>query len=262
MIVASCGGKNSYYPRPVGNLTQLDEREISRRIYEMVNRERQKKKTPRLRYSTELAFVARHHSENMLKGNYMGHGDHLGRGPSRRVTELKPEIFGGIGENVALNFGQSNEDVARRIMTAWMNSPGHRRNILRKKYTHIGAGIAFRKAGRGGYQYYRVLGTQVFGDLYGRLLTRLPSRLKGGSIAVRVQYLGKKQNPSLMFRVLCSPVRKAGKRIWRVFSRTRLHMKEKEYAGLLRFPGRPDRCRLILAENGKYYVRGPEFIIR
>ncbi|CAG8493715.1 4371_t:CDS:2 [Ambispora leptoticha] len=41
------------------------------------------------------------------------------------------------GENIARGF-EENDDVG--VMRAWMNSPGHRANILNSRYTHFGAG--------------------------------------------------------------------------------------------------------------------------
>jgi uncharacterized protein YkwD len=57
---------------------------------------------------------------------------------------------GAIGENIA--YGNVTAD---QMMAMWMESPGHRENILDPSYTHIGVGIARTGSGR-------VYGTQNF----------------------------------------------------------------------------------------------------
>ncbi len=56
----------------------------------------------------------------------------------------------GWGENVGRTWGTPEPDVDR-IMAAWMASPGHRANILRESFTHIGIGVA---RGTNGSWYY------------------------------------------------------------------------------------------------------------
>ena len=56
----------------------------------------------------------------------------------------------GVAENIA--YGNVTADT---MMAMWMNSPGHRANILRPNYTHIGVGATATAAGR-------VYGTQIF----------------------------------------------------------------------------------------------------
>lgn len=49
----------------------------------------------------------------------------------------------GYGENVA--YGQRD---AQEVMRAWMNSRGHRNNILSGRYSQIGVGLAYSRSGR------------------------------------------------------------------------------------------------------------------
>jgi len=54
------------------------------------------------------------------------------------------------GENIA-----AGQQTPQEVVTAWMNSPGHRANILNKSFTHIGVGYA--KGGSYGHYW-----TQMF----------------------------------------------------------------------------------------------------
>jgi uncharacterized protein YkwD len=58
-----------------------------------------------------------------------------------RVFDLCPR-FNSVGENIAYGY-----PTARAVMRAWMNSRGHRRNILRPGYTHVGLGLAQTPSG-------------------------------------------------------------------------------------------------------------------
>ena len=80
-----------------------------------------------------------------------------------RAQLLATEGGVGIGENVAHNGYGCDEDpgvarsgweTAKLLHTQWMNSPGHRANILRPEFTHVAFGFALQ-----GAQWF---GTQVF----------------------------------------------------------------------------------------------------
>ncbi|MFZ2240668.1 MAG: CAP domain-containing protein [Gordonia amarae] len=58
-----------------------------------------------------------------------------------------------VGENVAAGY-----PTAQSVMTGWMNSPGHRANILKREFNRLGVGVAYSASGR---PYY----CQVFGQV-------------------------------------------------------------------------------------------------
>ena len=87
-----------------------------------------------LRLDTTLERAARAHSRDMIARGYFSHGDFVrrlmsfgARGPS-------------IGEN--LGWGVGDRSTPRRIVAAWLASPGHRANLLRAGFTRIGVGRA------------------------------------------------------------------------------------------------------------------------
>jgi len=114
---------------------------IEQEIFRIVNEERKSRNVNTLIYDKRLAGIALLHSKNMAEQNFFSHTDRESRSPQKRVKQYYPEIIGGIGENIAQDFGGSEQEVAKNLMAAWMNSPGHRANILNKDYSYFGAGV-------------------------------------------------------------------------------------------------------------------------
>lgn len=81
----------------------------------------------------------------MAAGNLAGSAHNPSLTAEARACGVK-----GWGENVGRTYGTQQPDTAR-IMSAWMDSPGHRTNILRGSFTHIGIGI---DRGANGYWTY------------------------------------------------------------------------------------------------------------
>jgi uncharacterized protein YkwD len=99
-----------------------------------------------------LAGVARAHSQDMVRRDYFDHADPDGRKPADRVGEAGV-AWTRVTENIAMNMGM--DDPVSRAVEGWMDSPGHRANILDAEVTHTGVGLAERDDG--GYVF-----TQVF----------------------------------------------------------------------------------------------------
>ncbi|MGC1851240.1 MAG: CAP domain-containing protein, partial [Solirubrobacterales bacterium] len=105
-----------------------------------------------LRQSRALARAARLHADNMARFGFFDHTDPQGRGVGERVAIFdRAHRFVGLGENIAAGYRS-----AALTCREWMNSSGHRGNILSPTYTHLGVGFA----GGGPYGRYYV---QVFG---------------------------------------------------------------------------------------------------
>lgn len=84
-----------------------------------------------------LTRAAQAHSADQAAHNSMSH---VGSDGATLVDRIARAGYGGwtaLGENVAYGYG----DVAS-VMNGWMNSPGHRANIVNPAYTHIGLGEA------------------------------------------------------------------------------------------------------------------------
>ncbi len=74
---------------------------------------------------------------DMFAKNYFAHDSPEGRGPSDLAKDAGYEFII-IGENLALGGFDDDAD----LVQAWMDSPGHRENILKKSYTEIGVAVA------------------------------------------------------------------------------------------------------------------------
>lgn len=124
-----------------GSDNSLDTSTIEKEIFRLTNEERVKRGLEEYDYDEKLAHVALIHSRNMVEKNFFSHNDRQRRTPDQRIAEYYPEIIGGTGENIAFNHGKTEEAVANSLMTSWMNSPGHRANILSRDYDRIGVGV-------------------------------------------------------------------------------------------------------------------------
>lgn len=122
---------------------------VEQEILDLTNKERAKEGLPALRPNAKLFRAAREHSANMAA---QGKLDHTldDKGPAERLKEVGYRSFG-WGENVA--FGPRD---AAKVIAIWMDSPGHRANILGEQFDEIGVGAATDDRG---VPYY----TQVFG---------------------------------------------------------------------------------------------------
>ena len=113
------------------------EKEVAR----LVNVERAKNGLPALTYNWELARVARYKSQDMINKNYFNHTSPTYGSPFNMMKAFGIR-FTAAGENIA--YGQRT---AQEVMNGWMNSPGHRANILSRNFTQIGVGYAKNPSG-------------------------------------------------------------------------------------------------------------------
>ena len=123
-------------------------------VIERTNYERAQNSLPGLTESPELDVSAQIKANDILQRQYFEHTAPDGKTVSDLVT-LAGYDYVRVGENLALGDFSDNVD----LLNAWMNSPGHRANILDPKYEDIGVGVAY-----GMYQgHYSVVAVQHFG---------------------------------------------------------------------------------------------------
>lgn len=103
----------------------------------LTNEFRAKEGKPLVAYDERLAKAAFEHSKDMGVNNYFSHTSFDGRSLGDRVWALCSSCTA-IGENIAAN--QMNVFLAHH---GWINSPGHRSNMLNDRYTHIGFGLYY-----------------------------------------------------------------------------------------------------------------------
>ena len=128
----------------------------------LINRERAVEGLPALAMDARLTQASQLHSDDMGRRDFYDHADPDGRQPSDRVyAQGLPPYGTTVAENI--HWGTGYLGSPREIVRDWMNSPGHRRNILRSEVSHVGVGIGFdapRPAHRGPARVYT---TNFFG---------------------------------------------------------------------------------------------------
>lgn len=124
------------------NSGTLTIRQFEHEIWRLTNVERLNEGLPPLLYDDGLADLARLHSKHMLNYGFFAHKDHLGDMVSDRKIKYYPQlIVSSIGENLARFFDPKKTYTPQELVTGWMNSPEHRKNMLDKDYTHLGVGV-------------------------------------------------------------------------------------------------------------------------
>jgi len=105
-------------------------------VFELVNKERSARGLATLKYSNDVAYVARLKSQDMIDKKYFSHTSPTYGSPFEMMEKFGLR-FSAAGENIA--YGQKT---AAEVMNAWMNSAGHKANILSTAYTTMGVGVA------------------------------------------------------------------------------------------------------------------------
>jgi uncharacterized protein YkwD len=108
----------------------------------LINNRRVVRGLPRLRLNHRLGKAAMWHTHDMVRRSYFGHVSRRGRDVVDRLHRTR--YLGGrfawaVGENIA--WGSGWQGTPREIVRAWMNSSGHRRNMLDGRFREIGIGV-------------------------------------------------------------------------------------------------------------------------
>ncbi|RWR04241.1 CAP domain-containing protein [Siminovitchia fortis] len=106
------------------------------KVVELTNAERAKNGLAPLKVDVELSKVAREKSRDMSANNYFDHNSPTYGSPFDMMKKFGIS-YRSAGENIA-----QGQRTPEEVVNAWMNSSGHRENILSKDYTHIGVGHA------------------------------------------------------------------------------------------------------------------------
>jgi len=117
-------------------------RTFQKSVIDLVNKERTSRGLNALAENSELDKVATLKSEDMAKLGYFDHTSPTYGSPFDMLAQFGIK-YTAAGENIA--YGQSTPE---EVMTGWMNSQGHRENILRTSFTQIGVGIAKKANGQ------------------------------------------------------------------------------------------------------------------
>ena len=107
-----------------------DEKEV----YDLINKQRAQNGLSPLKENSELQRVARIKAQDMVNNNYFSHTSPTYGSPFDMMKSFKIS-YNTAGENIAGNSSNSS------AVTAWMNSPGHRANILNSSFNQTGIGV-------------------------------------------------------------------------------------------------------------------------
>ncbi len=117
------------------------------RVLELTNQEREKAGLSWLKWNDLLAATATDYAGDLVARNYFSHTSKEGTMPWDRAKEHGYPTYGWggayVGENLAQGFASPEEAVK-----AWMNSPGHRANLLKREYRELGVGVVVDATGR------------------------------------------------------------------------------------------------------------------
>jgi len=133
------GGNTSQPEIPDTNLPDNGQLSYAEQVVKLVNEERAKAGLHALQIDTEVASAALVRAKEIQTS--FSHTRPDGRKFSSVLTDANIR-FTGAGENIA--WGQTSPE---KVMEAWMNSGGHRANILNAKFTKIGVGHLQNAAG-------------------------------------------------------------------------------------------------------------------
>lgn len=103
------------------------------KVFALTNSARAKEGLPALRYNTRLAAIAEAKAVDMIHKQYFAHASPEGIDVSA-LAEKYGYAYRYVGENLALGDFTGSD----HVVTGWMNSPGHRANIVSPNYTEIG----------------------------------------------------------------------------------------------------------------------------
>jgi uncharacterized protein YkwD len=137
-------------------LSAAEPSSIENEVALLVNQERAEAGLYPLNPDNSLFIAAQDHSADMAQQNYFSHNSLDGRLFSQRISNAG-YTWNACGENIAAGYS-----TAQSVVNAWMNSSGHRANILSSLYCDLGVGYAFNT--NSDYKYYW---TQDFGRKQG-----------------------------------------------------------------------------------------------
>lgn len=132
----------------------------------LLNRERRRHGHARLRYNGGLALAGRRHARDMVRRRYFAHASVAGRSFDQRIRRAGylrgPSRRAIVGEN--LGWGSGSLATPRAMLRSWMNSAGHRANILRPTFRELGIAVVTRTPrGIGGATYATEFGRRYRG---------------------------------------------------------------------------------------------------
>ena len=114
--------------------TSADLSNDEKEVFNLINTQRTNNGLPALKISNEVQKVARIKAQDMVDKNYFSHTSPTYGSPFDMLKSFKVS-YNSAGENIAGNSSNSG------AVNAWMNSPGHKANILNSSFNYTGIGV-------------------------------------------------------------------------------------------------------------------------
>lgn len=151
------------------SLSELDRNRVETLVHEYVNERRSDHGFAPLDFDTELREIARYHSKDMARNDYFSHESPSGETRSDRYDEFGYDCRAYVdedryytgAENILYTYYDTNvttddgtvrytnaDELARGIVRGWMNSEGHRENILMDAWNNEGIGLYVTSDGK------------------------------------------------------------------------------------------------------------------
>lgn len=112
----------------------------SQQALNLLNQDRANQGLPPLRLNAQLSNLALYYAQDMSNRQFFSHNNPEGQSPFDRMHKWGVP-FGYAGENLAINVNIASAE------QAFMNSSGHRANILNPHYTQVGIGVQHTSRG-------------------------------------------------------------------------------------------------------------------
>lgn len=174
-------GPHSGQNQPQSAKSGLNTEKIESAIHQAINTRRQKNSLSPLTYDERLETIAQFHSDNMVSEGFFAHDSPSGMSMSDRYdrfnyncrVETGANTYAAGAENIAytyagqdvrtdsgsiINHNFNETSIGRGLVNQWMNSTGHRKNILRRYWQNEGIGVTIKRTSEG----VRVYATQNF----------------------------------------------------------------------------------------------------
>jgi uncharacterized YkwD family protein/spore coat assembly protein SafA len=130
---------NLIYPNQVVNIPAKAYESSTKEVVRQVNSQRAKAGLRPLTINWELSRVAQYKVEDMESKHYFSHTSPTYGSPFDMMRNFGVK-YSSAGENIA-----QGQRTPTEVMSAWMNSTGHRANIMSTSYTQIGVGYSSKQ---------------------------------------------------------------------------------------------------------------------
>ena len=136
--ISNGSGSGGNHGAGVGAMSPAEQADADA-VLSLVNVERARASLPPVVTDVQASRAAYDHAVDMDVRQYFDHNSPApnSTGPGQRLTTAGAS-FSSWGENIAMG-----QPTPAEVMSAWMNSPGHRANILTPGFTHLGVGVRY-----------------------------------------------------------------------------------------------------------------------